>query len=333
VWVFEDPLFLLILALVPPAVWFRHLWRGRGSRVPLPIATYPRGQYRSPFHLSRILQFLSGVIFWLGVVAVIVALAGPARVTRERVYLTRGMDIMVVLDESPSMAAEDFRPYNRFETAQRVIRSFVESRENDAIGLVTFAGEAALRVPPTLDYPELVGTLQELRIMDLGDGTAIGMGIAVAALHLSQSPASEKVIILITDGVNNAGDVRPETAAQVAGELGIRIYAIGIGTDEEVPVEFTDPESGDTYRGTVRGGYDPEALKAIADGSGGSYFSAGTPGTLENVFRAIDSAERVEHRVRTRVVAHPYHRELIFLAMLLIAAHLVLKTLFLREVL
>lgn len=332
-WVFEDPLFLLLLALIPPAVWFRHVWHGRGSRVPLPIAMVPRGQYRAPFHLSKLLQAFSGLLFWLALIVVIVALAGPARVTRERVYLTRGMDIMVVLDESPSMAAEDFRPYNRFETAQRVIRSFVESRENDAIGLVTFAGEAALRVPPTLDYPELVGSLEELRIMDLGDGTAIGMGIAVAALHLSQSPASEKVIILITDGVNNSGDVRPETASQVAGELGIKIYAIGIGTDEEVPVEFTNPETGETYRGTVRDGYDPEALKAVADSSGGSYFSAGTPGTLENVFRAIDASERVEHRVRTRVVSDPYHRELIFLALGLLVLHLLFKVVILREVL
>ncbi|MFP4408999.1 MAG: vWA domain-containing protein [Spirochaetaceae bacterium] len=146
-WVFEAPLFLLLLAVVPPAIWFRHIWHGRGSRVPLPIATVPRHCYRSPFHLSNLLQFFSGVLFWLALIVVILALAGPARVTRERVYLTRGMDIMVVLDESPSMAAEDFRPYNRFETAQRVIRSFAESRENDAIGLVTFAGEAALRVP------------------------------------------------------------------------------------------------------------------------------------------------------------------------------------------
>jgi len=231
------------------------------------------------------------------------------------------------------MAAEDFRPYNRFETAQRVIRSFVESRENDAIGLVTFAGEAALRVPPTLDYPELVRTLEKLRIMDLGDGTAIGMGIAVAALHLSQSPASEKVIILITDGVNNAGDVRPETASQVARELGLKIYAIGIGTDEEVPVEFTNPQTGETYGGTVRGGYDPEALKAVAESSGGSYFSAGTPGTLENVFRAIDSAERVEHRVRSTVVSDPYHREVIFLSVALLILHLLFKLVILREVL
>lgn len=332
-WVFEEPAFLILLALLPPLVWLRHFWRGRGGRVPLPIATYPSGQYRSPFHFSKALQALSGLLFWLAAAVLIVALAGPARVTRERVYLTRGMDIMVVLDESPSMAAEDFLPLNRFETAQRVIRSFVESRENDAIGLVSFAGEAALRVPPTLDYDQLLNRLEELRIMELGDGTAIGMGLAVAALHLSQSQGSEKVIILITDGVNNAGDVRPETAAQVAGELGIKIYAIGIGTDEEVPVEFSDPETGETFRGTVRGGYDPQSLLAIAERSGGSYFSAGTPGTLENVFRAIDSTERVENRVRTRVVSDPFHRELILLALAMVGAHIFLRVALLREVL
>lgn len=332
-WVFEQPAFLLFLALLPPGIWLRHFWKGRGGRIPLPLATYPAGGYRSPFHLSKVLKTLSAALFWSAAAVLIVALAAPARVTRERIYLTRGMDIMVVLDESPSMAAEDFLPLNRFETAQRVISSFVESRENDAIGLVSFAGEAALRVPPTLDYDQLLAALGELQIMDLGDGTAIGMGLAVAALHLSQSQASEKVIILVTDGVNNKGDVRPQTAAQVAGELGIRIYAIGIGTDEEVPVEFTNPETGETFRGSVRGGYDPQSLRDIGEISGGSYFGAGTPGTLENVFRAIDSTERVENRVRTRVVSEPFHRELIFLGLAMIATHLIFRVVLLREVL
>ena len=130
----------------------------------------------------------------------VLALAGPGRITKERVYLTRGIDIIFVLDESPSMAAQDFYPENRFNTAREVINSFIRSRENDPVGLVVFSDEAALMVPPTLDYSAYLRVLDDLQLMSLGRGTAIGMGIAVASLHLRQSSAQEKIIVLLTDG-------------------------------------------------------------------------------------------------------------------------------------
>jgi Ca-activated chloride channel family protein len=254
-------------------------------------------------------------------------------VSRERVYLNRGIDMMLVLDESPSMAAQDFAPVNRFETARETIRRFVERRENDPIGLVSFGREAALRVPPTTDYEKLGAVLEELRIMELGDGTAIGMGLALGALHLRSSDAPEKVMILLTDGKNNAGEVPAETAAQVATELGIRIYTIGIGSETQAPIEFTDPETGQVYRGTFEGGFDEGLLREVAQLSGGAYFYAGTSGTLESVFEAIDSIETTEKRVRIEVSTEPRHRILIIFALGALLVDFFIRKLVLREVL
>lgn len=169
--------------------------------------------------------------------------------------------------------------------------------------------------------------------MELGDGTAIGMGLALGALHLRSSDAPEKVMILLTDGKNNAGEVPAETAAQVATELGIRIYTIGIGSETQAPIEFTDPETGQVYRGTFEGGFDEGLLREVAQLSGGAYFYAGTSGTLESVFEAIDSIETTEKRVRIEVSTEPRHRILIIFALGALLVDFFIRKLVLREVL
>jgi len=331
-WVFEHPGVLALLILVPVGIYFRHAAKSRGGVIRYPFRIWRGNGYYSRMNLTRILFTVASVSFWLGAVGIILALAGPAQVKRDRVYLSRGIDMMIVLDESPSMAAQDFVPGNRFETARDVIRRFVEKRENDPIGLVSFSKEAALRVPPTVDYSQLLAGLDDLSIMSLGDGTAIGMGIALGALHLSSSTASQKIIILLTDGKNNSGEILPETAARVAAQMGIRIYAIGIGNDRPTPLEFTDPRTGQVYRGSFEGGFDEALLQKIASISGGAYFYAGTSGTLEAVFRAIDSIETVEKRVRIEVKTTPRYREVLLLALGLILLDFVLRKLVLREV-
>jgi Ca-activated chloride channel family protein len=331
--VFESPGYLFLLLLVPVGIYFRHFWSARGGKLPFAFRVWNTRGFSPSFFARRAVFGLAVLSFWSGVVALILALGGPAEVSRERVYLNRGIDMMIVLDESPSMAAQDFAPVNRFETARETIRGFVERRENDPIGLVSFGREAALRVPPTTDYDKLVAVLDELHIMELGDGTAIGMGIALGALHLRSSDAPEKVMILLTDGKNNAGEVLAETAARVATELGIRIYTIGIGSEAQAEIEFTNPETGQVYRGTFEGGFDEELLREIADLSGGAYFYAGTSGTLESVFEAIDSIETVEKRVRIEVATEPRHRLLIIFALAALLFDFLVRKLLLREVL
>jgi Ca-activated chloride channel family protein len=172
-----------------------------------------------------------------------------------------------------------------------------------------------------------------LEILGLGDGTAIGMGLAVAGVHLESSSGGDKVIILLTDGENNAGEISPATAAQVLSELGARIYAIGIGSEEEAELEFTDPQTGQVFRGTFTGGFDEQLLRRIAEGSGGAYFYAGNSGTLEAIFQAIDSIESVERRVRIRVQSRPLNRYFVLFALAGFAFDFLIRRFLLSEVL
>ncbi|MDR3200623.1 MAG: VWA domain-containing protein, partial [Spirochaetales bacterium] len=217
-------------------------------------------------------------------------------------------------------------------SARETVRRFILGRENDPIGLVGFGYEAALQVPPTLDYDYLLSELDKLHIMALGDGTAIGMGIAVAALHLRSSSAPEKVIILLTDGKNNAGEIPPDTAARIASQIGARIYAIGIGGKAEAPIELRDPKSGRILRGSLEGGFDEDVLRTVAEKSGGSYFFAGNPGTLNAVFSAIDSLETVERRVRIQVKTVAVHEWFIIVGLILLVLDFFIRVLILREV-
>jgi Ca-activated chloride channel family protein len=332
VFTFEAPSFLLLTFLIPPGIYLKHFYPSRGNLISFPFAIWKNVGFVPRMHGFRLLLLLSHGAFWTGCFSIIIALAGPSLSLREKVFLNRGVDMIIVLDESPSMAARDFQPVNRFETAREVIRRFVQNRENDPIGLVSFSYEAVLRVPPTLDYAHLIKRLDELSIMDLGDGTAIGMGLSVACLHLRSSTAKEKVIILLTDGKNNTGEISPETAADIAAQMGIRVYAVGIGSSEETHIEFSDPKTGKYYRGTLEEGFDEALLRKIAQNSKGSYFYAGNPGTLSSIFQAIDSLETMERRVRIEVRSNPIHGRFILIGLLLIFSDFLFRVKILREV-
>jgi len=329
---FDAPGFLFLLFLLIPGVYFSHFRKKGGSRVAFPISVWPEDGFNPRQKGLRFIITFSSFLLWGGIFFLIISLAGPTITKKERVYISRGIDIMLVLDESPSMAAKDFKPENRFQTAREVIRRFVRGRENDPIGLVSFSKEAALRVPPTLDYNFLLERLNKLKIMSLGDGTAIGMGLVTAVLHLKHSTAEEKVIILLTDGENNAGEILPETAAEIAERMGIRIYTIGIGTKGEVPLEFINTETGKVYRGTFKSGFDEKLLRRIAFISGGNYFSATGTSMLELIFRAIDSIETKARHVKVKTETIPRYRVFLFISIFSIYLHFIIRKWFLREV-
>lgn len=330
---FEHPSRLVVLGLLIPVIYLFHLWKRRGTVFPLPFSMWRQEGFAPRLYGFRILIALEHVCVWGGILLLVLAWSGPLRVIKETVYLDRGADIMILLDESPSMAAKDFQPENRFEAARAVIRKFVESRTTDAVGLVSFALEAALRVPLTTDYSYFLEQLESLSIMDLGDGTALGMGIATGILHLKDSIAREKLMILLTDGKQNAGEILPETASMLAGQLGIRIYVIGIGTPEETYIEFTNPKTGRLYKGTFEGGFDEELLRNIARTSGGNYFYAGNLETLSSVFKMIDSLERQGKRVKLQVRKVPLHTSYALGGLALLMAGFCIRIALLREVL
>lgn len=241
------------------------------------------------------LAWLPGAVVLTGLVLLVLALARPQEVhtyTSER----KGIDIVVALDASGSMGAEDFRPDNRFKVAKRLIGEFISRRDNDRIGVVTFGARAATRVPVTFDHRIAEMVLSRSEIGEHGDGTAIGHAIATSVNRLKTSKAESRVIILLTDGVNNSGSIEPVTAAAIAAELGIRIYTIGVGSRGAVPipVRVQNPVTGEVemvYR-MMRADLDEEMLGQIAERTGGSYFRATDEKALEEVFKRIDELEK-----------------------------------------
>jgi Ca-activated chloride channel family protein len=228
----------------------------------------------------------------------IVALARPQAGHTEEEVLTEGIDIILVLDNSGSMAAEDFKPKNRLHVAKETVALFVKGRQADRIGLVSFAEKSYTRCPLTLDYPVLDALLQEVELAPrTEDGTAIGMGLATAVNRLKESKAKSRVIVLLTDGRNNRGAIDPETGAALAQALGIKIYTIGVGTKGEAPYPIDDPVFGKRYV-YLPADIDEDTLKGIAARTGGLYFRATDTKSLQEIFQQIDAMEKSQIKVK-----------------------------------
>jgi Ca-activated chloride channel family protein len=231
----------------------------------------------------------------------IIAAAGPRVGSAKSELHSEGISIVLALDLSSSMLAEDFAPANRLDVARRTAIDFVRARNSDRIGLVAFAGQALTQVPITTDYAVLEESIRHLRIGILEDGTAIGTGIATAANRLRRAPGKSKVIILLTDGENNAGTVDPRTAAQAAATFGIRIYTIGVGTVGEAPVPMGQGPLGLRYQ-TMPVKIDEQLLSEVSRTTGARYFRATDAASLANIFGEINRLEKtpVQHLVYRR---------------------------------
>ena len=287
---FADPFYLLLLAVVPAVIYW-YVLRGRrqtGSLKYSSLAFIKRAdRRRTGRHLHALFGLRSLVL-----IALILAFARPQTgVTAENVT-TDGIDIVMALDVSTSMLAEDLEP-NRIEAAKQVAADFVSGRRNDRIGLVVFAGAAFTQAPLTLDYGMVSTVLSELETGIIEDGTAIGMGLATAVKRLQNSAASSKVIVLLTDGRNNRGEIDPVTAAQMAQALDIRIYAIGAGTQGVARMPVDDPLFGRRYA-QMRVDIDEATLQETATLTGGRYFRATDRESLEQIYAAIDELETTE---------------------------------------
>jgi Ca-activated chloride channel family protein len=291
---FSDPQYLLLLLALPALVYWHFAKWGKGvgslrySDVQALIQsdTGRTGRYR---HMLLGLRILA-------LAALIVAFARPQSGVSNESVVTEGIDIILALDISSSMLAEDLAP-NRIRAAKQVAADFVRGRRNDRIGLVAFAGEAFTQVPLTLDYDVVGLLLDELAVGMIEDGTAIGMGLATAVKRLQDSAADSKVIVLLTDGRNNRGEIDPVTAAQMAQALGIKVYAIGAGTRGTARVPVDDPVFGKRYVG-MRVDIDEDVLKEVARLTEGIYYRATDTESLANVYREIDELETTEIEVQ-----------------------------------
>lgn len=249
-------------------------------------------------HLPAILRILALAFF-------IVAFARPQTFSSGENILTEGIDIAMVLDISGSMLAEDFKP-NRLEAAKKVIDDFVKGRTTDKIGLVIFSGESFTQCPLTIDYVVLSNLLKDIYSGMIEDGTAIGNAIANGVNRLKDSKSKSKVLILLTDGVNNAGEIDPITAAQIAQNFGIRIYTVGVGTIGQAPYPFNTP-FGKRYQ-MVPVEIDETLLKQISGITGGKYFRATNNRKLVEIYNEIDKLEKT----RVEITSYRHAKELYF---------------------
>jgi len=286
---FANPGFLWLLLALPAAgayLW----WRRRQMKVELQFSSLLPFQRIEPTLRER-LQHLPLGLRMFALAVFIVAMARPQSVSSKQNITTEGIDIVLLLDMSGSMLAEDFTP-NRLEAAKQVASEFIDGRANDRIGLVVFAAESFTQCPLTTDYPVLKNLLRNIKKGMVGDRTAIGLAIANGVNRVKESKAKSKVMILLTDGVNNSGEIDPITAARIAATFGVRIYTVGVGGQGQAPYPVETPFG--IRRQLIPVELDEKALMAIAEMTGGNYYRATDNRTLRAIYKEIDRLEKTK---------------------------------------
>jgi len=291
---FIYPAFFWAMLLIPfMAAWY--IWKGRKGTAPMKLSGFENLDERPGS--SRVwMRHLLAVLRMAVVALIVVVLARPQSSNQWEQVSTEGIDIVLCMDVSGSMRAMDFRP-NRLEASKNVGIEFVNAREDDRFGLVVFAGESFTQCPMTTDRAVVVNFLKEIDFGVIEDGTAIGMGLATAVNRIRESKAKSKVIILLTDGVNNRGDVGPVTAAEIAAGMGIRVYTIGVGSKGNAPIPVQDM-FGRTVTRDMRVEIDEDVLRKIADVTGGTYFRATDNNKLREIYQEIDQLEKTRLDVK-----------------------------------
>lgn len=289
---FANPEFLWLLLAIPLVLLSR---RWQRERLVARVQFSSLGLFdQAPRALRERLRGIPIVIRVLAIVLLIIALARPQSISSKENITTEGIDIVLVLDISGSMLAEDFNP-NRLAAAKQVAEEFIDGRTSDRIGLVIFSAESFTQCPLTSDYPVLKNLLREVKNGMIEDGTAIGLGLANAVNRLKDSEAKSKIVILLTDGVNNRGEIDPLTAAKIAVTYGVRVYTIGVGAQGQAPYPVQTPFG--IQRRLVPVEIDEKTLTTIADMTGGKYFRATDNRKLRTIYKEIDELEKTKIEV------------------------------------
>ena len=334
-----SPVFLILLIIVP-LLFIASRWLHK--RTITPVVRFSDFNHGFAAGVQKMRQTLSvsvlpvlRVLRFIVLALLIVTLARPQLSQSHERRFAEGIDILLVLDISESMRAEDFEGTNRIQTAKSVINAMLEKRladrENDRIGLVVFAGESFTLCPLTLDYPVLAELLSDVKLGQLEDGTAIGDALATATHRLRISQSKTKIVILLTDGENNAGSIAPETAASLAESFGIKVYTIGMGKEEGARIPYADTTFGKRYR-EVLTYLDENTLKRIANTTGGSYFRATDGQSLKQIYTEIDRFEKTKFEVAKATVRKELAGYFLIPTVLLLGIEILLSNTVLRKI-
>ena len=325
---FANPGYLLLLLLLIPVVgWY--IWKLHGTNASIQVSSTNSLQ-RQPKSLRIWLIHVPFVLRVIGITLLSLALARPQLSNRWQSESTEGIDIMMALDISGTMLGEDLKP-NRLEAAKTVATDFVLARPNDQIGLVVFAGESFTQCPLTTDHAVLVNLFQSVKFGMIEDGTAIGLGLANAVNRMKDSATKSKVVILLTDGSNNRGDIDPITAAEIAKTFNVRVYAIGVGSySKEVRVPMHTPYG--VQYGTMSSEFDESTLRNIAQMIGGEYFRATDNNSLRAIYQQIDQLEKTKIRVREYSKRTEHFMPFLTVALLCLLLEMILRYFLLRTI-
>ena len=325
---FASPYYLWLLTLLVPMIGY-YVWRTLQGGAAIRISSVA-GVVRAPRTVRYYLRHLPFVLRAAAFALLVVALARPQDVEQNVRTNTEGIDIMLAIDVSGSMLARDFKP-DRITAAKEVAGSFIADRYGDRSGLVAFAGEAFTQSPLTTDQSTLQTLLARIRSGLIEDGTAIGNGLATAINRLRESDAKSKVIILLTDGVNNRGEIAPRTAAEIAKAQGIRVYTIGVGTEGMAPYPAMDMFGNITFV-NQKVEIDEKTLTAISDMTGGQYFRATDKAKLKAIYDEINQLEKNKVEVTEHVSYHELYLAWVLAALGLLLAEFLFANLVLKRI-
>lgn len=320
---FKNPeLFYLLLVVVPIVAWY--IFRQKRNTASIQVSS-TASLFKAPRTMKHYLRHSVFVLQMLAIVFFVIVLARPQSSQSWENSTTEGIDIVIALDISSSMLARDFAP-DRLEAAKNVAMEFISGREHDRMGLVVFSGEAFTQCPLTTDRAVLLNLFKDLKSGLIEDGTAIGNGLATAVNRVKDSEAISRVVILLTDGENNRGEVAPMTAAEIAKTFGIRVYTVGVGSMGTAPYPVQTPFGTELREMEVK--IDEPLLTEMANITGGKYFRATSNKKLEEIYKEIDQLEK------SKIDVHQFSRRSEeFLPFALIGALLLLASLFLRTTL
>lgn len=325
---FESPNILWLLLLLIPLALF-YWYKIKRGKVSVSIST-TLGLKSLPKGLKYYLRHSTVVLRALTIALIIIAMARPQSALDDQTISSEGIDIALALDISSSMLARDFRP-DRITAAKEMASQFILDRPSDRIALIVFAGESFTQVPLTTDYPTLINLLGEVKSGIIEDGTAIGNGLATAVSRLKDSEAKSKVVILLTDGVNNQGQIAPLTAAEIAKTLGVKVYTIGVGTNGTAPYPTRDMWGNTTFV-EAKVEIDEKVLTEISEMTGGKYFRATSNSKLKEIYDEINTLEKSKVDIEKFTIYSEEYLWFIIAALASLVAELLIRYLYLRQI-